>query len=585
MEPATTFFLGSTVLSADTTHIVEVYGDAKEAGGTNYSHGHVADVGVSVALADTEGVHSGERIASSIFEVEGSARIISSTSLAASKASGFGNQTVVAGANNIKLGSFALSTNATEGVDVNTIVINLSSNEATTITDLRLVNNATGAQLGTTKSSPSNTNTFSVNFPMGVSQTKVIDVYANIKAGSGNGPWIATLDDMTGGLGATSGQFVTIGSDVDLQTITIGSGVLTVTLDPGTPSNFNVIAGTNSVQVGKFDFAAANSSFTIQELKVKIPNDAATSVSNVILKYRNSAGVEQSVSQPITTGSQAYATATFTGLTMYVPANDSSDLDVYVDIPTISSGSKSGAAISVLIDANEGFKALDAGGSLDTSAAGADINSAASSGYGTKYVKKSVPTLARLTTGYTTNTVASGVGLYRFSITADAAGTIDWREVSFNIATTGVVLDGFTLFDVTGTALAVNSSATSTNYAAAGSTFVLAICPGGANGCVHSETVDQVGAGSTKTYELRASTISGWGSAGDSLTISFADDPTAILNAKAASLHASNYMVWSDRSSTSHSTTTSDWTNGYLVKDTDNDTRSCQFGTQTTCTP
>ena len=219
----------------------------------------------------------------------------------------------------------------------------------------------------------------------------------------------------------TTGNSATIGSTLSMQTITIGSGTLTVSRDPGTPVNANVIAGSSAVHVGKFNFDAANSSYTVQELKVKIPNGASTSVSNVTLKYKNSSGVEQTATQSLAVPSsgEPYATATFTGLTFYVPLNDSADVDVYVDIPTTTSGAQSGAGIAIYLDADEGFKALDGAGTTDSSLASADVSSNSSSGYGTKYVKKSIPTLARLSTGYTANTVASGTGIYRFTVTAD----------------------------------------------------------------------------------------------------------------------------------------------------------------------
>ncbi len=578
----TRFSLGSSmVLKLGKTHVVEIYSDAKTSDSVNYPNNSAIDVGVAVATADTEGIASGDRLTTAISEVEGNARTVTSSSLAGSKASGYGNQTMVAGTNNAKIGAFTLSSGSTEGVNVNTIVINLAGNNSASVTELRLVDNATGAQIGSSKSSAAASNSFGVNLPMSASQTKTINVIANIKSGIPTGTIVATLDDTTGGTGATTGQSVTVGSDVALQTITIGSGTLTVTRDAGTPVSSNVVAGTNSVHVGKFDFDGQNASFTVQELKIKVPNDAATSVSNVTLKYKDSAGVEKTVSQALTTGSEQYATATFTGLTMYVPQNDSADLDVYVDVPTIAAGAHSAAAISVLISHESGFKAVDGAGNTDTTAASADVNSAESSGYGTKYVKKSVPTLARLTTGYTANTVAANTGLYRFSVTADAAGSIEWREISFAVTTAGKSFSDWTLYDVTGGAtVAVNTTVAN----ATSSPYTIAICPD--SSCTASPgTAQQIGAGSSKTYELRAGTLSGWGASGDSIVITFKDDNGVVANNTAANLHGPANMVWSDRSATSHTTATTDWTNGYLVKDMDNDSRSCQFGTATTCTP
>lgn len=579
-EGGTAVSLGSSmILKAGKTHVVQIFGDAKTTAGANYSSGDAVDVGVSIATTDTEGMSSGDRLTSAISEVEGNSRTVTSSSLTGTRFSGYGNQTIVAGTNNARIGSFTLSAGSTEGVNVNTIIVAFSSAVTTTLTDLRLVDNSNGQQIGSTKTSVSTSNTFSTNLALAKSQTRTIDVYANVQSGAGAGTLGggSTLGASTGGTGATTGQSVTIGSAVTLQTITIGSGTLTVSRDPGTPVNTNVIAGATMVHVGKFDFDAQNSSYTVQEMMVKVPADAATSVANVTLKYKNSAGVEQTVSQALalSSGGQSHATATFTGLTFFVPLNDSADVDVYVDVPTTTSGAKSGAAISVTLDADNGFKAIDGAGTQDTSLASADVSSNSSSGYGTKYVKKSVPVLARLSTGYTSNTVSTGIGLYRFTVTADAAGSIDWREISFTVTTNSVNLTGLELYDVTGTATQIGSTVS----ALAAST--LSFCPG--TSCTIGEA-EQIGAGSSKTYEIRA-TVTGWGTAGDSLAISFAEDTSAVSNAAAASLHSGQAMVWSDRSAASHTTATTDWTNGYLVKDMDNDTRSCQFGSATTCTP
>ena len=592
----TEFSLGSSmILTAGTTHVVEVYGDAKEADGTNYGTGEVVSVGLFIDNADTEGISSGDQLTSDVGTsastgVRSNDITVSSSSLTATKYSGYGDQTMVAGANNARIGSFTLSTGSTEGINVNTIRIDFGSAVTSTLTDLRLVDNSTSNQIGSTKTSVSTTNTFSTNIQMGASQTKTIDVYANIQSGANDGAIGGStgivLDTTTGGTGATTGQSTTIGSDVTLQTITIGSGTLAVTRDPGTPVNANVVAGSSMVHIGKFDFDAQNSSYTVQELLVKIPADAATSVSNVTLKYKDSSGVEQTRSQALSLSSNAqpYATATFTGLTFYVPLNDSADIDVYVDVPTTTSGAKSGAAVVAYLDWDDGFKVINSAGTASTSFGSADVSSDSTSGYGTKYVKKSIPTLTRLTTGYTSNTVASGIGLYRFTMTADSAGSVEWRKLAFDVTTTGVIVSsGWQLYDVTGTAVAINAATTTEIAPSSGTTYTLGICPNSSTATCLVGDAEQIGAGSSKTYELRA-TVSGWGDAGDSLTIAFREDTSAVVNSTSLARMTSNF-VWSDRSAASHATTTSDWTNGYLVKDVDNDTRSCQFGTATICTP
>jgi hypothetical protein len=163
----------------------------------------------------------------------------------------------------------------------------------------------------------------------------------------------------------------------------------------------------------------------------------------------------------------------------------------------------------------------------------------------------------------------------RFTVTADAAGAIDWRELSFTVTTASAEFTNFQLYDVTGSATQIGATVASL------AATTLSFCPG--TSCTDGEA-EQVGASSSKTYEIRA-TVANWAGGGESLAISFAEDTAAIVNAAAAGLHAGQNMVWSDRSAASHTTATADWTNGFLVKDMDNDTRSCQHGTVTTCTP
>jgi hypothetical protein len=561
VQGGTTFSLGSSmILTAGKTHVVEIYGDAKTSTSTNIVTGSTVQVGVSVATADTEGMSSGDRLSSAISTVNGNSITVTSSSLTGAKSTGYGNQTMLAGSNNAKIASFTLSTGSNEGVNVNTIVVDMSSANAASTTDLRLVDNATGAQIGSAKSSPSSSNNFGVNLALAKSVTKVIDVYANIKSGSNAGAMVATLDAATGGTGATTGQSITIGSDATLQTITVGSGSLTITRDAGTPVNSNVIAGTNMVQVGKFNFEAANSSYTVQELQVAVPNSVNNSVSNVTLKYKNSAGVEQTMTQALVIGGST-STASFTGMTFYVPMNDSADVDVYVDIPTITSGASSGAGVYVALSST-GFKSVDSAGTQSTT--GTYVQSNSASGYGTKYVKKSIPTIAKTSSGLS-NVVAAGTGVYRFTVTGDAAGSVELYKMVFSVATTGTTFAGPQLYDVTGTAVLVGGSSIS------GTTVVT----------LFGSDIQEIGAGATKIYELRFTTVTGWDN-NDSITVDIEEDTAAAANGTATATLSGNNMVWSDRSATSHASTTADWTNGYLVKDVDNDFRTCTASTSGT---
>ena len=585
----TEFALGSSLIARHgQTEILEIYGDAKTAAATDFADASTADIGISVASADTEGMSSGNTV-TAVTEVEGNSRTISASTLTVSKYSGYGDQTVIAGSNNTKLGSFTLSAGSTEGVNVNTIAINLTATEAASITDLMLKDNATGAQIGSTKVTPAGSanaagdNSFSVNISIPANGTKTINLYGNIKSSVGIGAWTAQIDGTTGGTGAVTAQSVTV-SEVVLQTITIGSADLATAVGTS-PDNANVIAGSSMVKVGSFDFTSKYSSYTVDKIAVKVPANAATSVASVVLRYPNASGVstDSTAVLALSSGVQPYATATFTGLTFYIPQNTTKKLDVYVNLATIASGATSGAAVSVVLDAGEGYRETDSAGTVGTTLSSSDLASDATSGKGTMYVRKTVPTLTAVALDSSSLTNGTDKALGRVKITADAAGDIGWAKIVFTVnmvSPSSVLTTGATstmkLWQ--GSNIVAGTFATTTgdlgngglNAWGAGSTGgTLAFLP----------TSEQtIAAGESATYELRGTVGSVSAAGGYTLDVSIANaQTTASTTATAAQVGSganaggqsgTPSFTWSDKSSiaTVHSLTTSDWTDDYLVK-------------------
>lgn len=555
------FSLGSSlILPAGQTTVVSIFADAKDTLNANIATGSTVVVSLAATTANAQGQASLNSANVPANTTSGNSITVSSSTLTATKYTGYGSQTVIAGANNAKLGAFTLSTGSTEGVTVNTIGITLTTANAASITNLTLKDDATGAVLGTVVTTPAGaSNQFSVNLTIPLSSSKTIDVYGNILSGSNVGTIVTNVDTNTIGVGSITGVSTNVAASVPLQTIAVGSGTLSVTRGAGDPVSNNVLAGASSVMVGEFNFAAQNSAYTIQNLAVLVPNGAATSVTNVTVSYKDVNGATQTATQPLqVVASQAYATASFTGLSMYVPNNDSANIDVYVGTPTVASGATSGAAINVLLDAgNTGgttFRATDSSGApLAIVNLGTDIAS-----NGTFYVRKSIPTFAMISTG---NTVPStGSPIYKFSISADPAGAVEWTHLTFNIATSGGTTNVTGLYltdDASGVKLDDQNATTTTGATA---TFDL-------GGNTTSAKYAQIAAGTTKTYDLYG-IVSGY-TTGSTITISLASDVSALAaNQAAAPYNTTNNsnVVWSDRSATSHSTGSSDWTNGYLIK-------------------
>ncbi len=569
-------FGSSFILKAGTTAIVDIYADAKSTTGAAFLTTETSLVTLKTGSSNGQGQKSLTSINIPTADVAGNTVTISSSTLTLTKYSGYGNQTMIAGTNNAKLGSFTLSTGATEGVNVNTLTVALSANEAATITDLILKDNATGVQIGTTKAAPSTSNAFSVNVSMDASVTKTINIYGNIKSGSNAGTWIANID--AAGTGLVTGN--TIDADaLDLQTITLSTAVLTAAVNTGsTPDAANVIAGASSVKVGSFRFTSQYSPYTVQEIKVKVPANAATSVTTVTLKYKDAAGALQSASQALalSTGSQTHATATYTGLSFYVPENTDADLDVYVGIPTVASGASSGSAISVVLDGDEGFKAIDSSGTSDTSLTSAttDLNSAATTGKGTMYPRRSIATLSAVALDSTNLAAGSSQVLGRVKVTADAAGDVSWKKLAFTVnktaaitigATTTVALYNSANTQITGTFATTTGgqSEKTQSFSTSDTSGILVF---------EATSEEQIAAGSSGTYELRG-TVGGIAAGANSVSVSVAAPNTSATTVAYATIHTAvgdtgESFVWSDRSSitTVHSEVTLDWTHDYLVK-------------------
>lgn len=339
-------------------------------------------------------------------------------------------------------------------------------------------------------------------------------------------------------------------------------GNLVVGVDAAsTPVNTNVAAGSNNLRVGAFKFSSTNLGHMVEELMVRVPG-GETNVARVTLSYQDVNGMSKTASQALVyppTGTFAYAQ--FTGLDFYIPGNSSRTLLVLVDIVPIASGATSGAKVSVLLDGNEGFSAIDgAKGLRDTTLtdSGADLRSDSSTGYGTVVIRKSFPTI---TTPNTTSTLSPGTTtIAQVMVQANPAGDIDWARMQFSVGkSNNVSLTNLTLWK---------------NGSPVGGAFTPLSCTSGSTKCVLTFTpsVSQtVSAGATVSYDIRA-TVGGLATGANTVVVSIEGSSTSAVTGTISTVSAngSPSLVWSDWSSfighASNPLTASDWTNDYLVK-------------------
>jgi hypothetical protein len=206
------------------------------------------------------------------------------------------------------------------------------------------------------------------------------------------------------------------------------------------------------------------------------------------------------------------------------------------------------------LDWDNGFNATGDSGTAETTVGSADLTG------NSFYNRKSKPTFAKLDAG----TDPVNGALYKFSVVADNAGNIEIKQLSFTVTTTACDVTSLYLYDP-------SSSTTLTDDTKP----VTAVQGAAVAGIVGAQDDDVLTIGTTaKTYELRGA-VTGYGTAGDGITVGFKQDTAYVANgtayAKGADLvdagAANKYNIWSDRSASAHTTATSDWTNGYLLKD------------------
>jgi hypothetical protein len=470
-------------------------------------------------------------------DVAGNSVTVASGSLTLAKATSYSSQAVTVPQTALKIGEFNLTTGSTEGVNIDTISFGNGGNAGdSNVTDVYVVY---GSKTTVTKATIA-TSTFSINEAVPANTTLNIKVYANLNGAiAANKTVIPRLT--VSGTSQSSGQAVTSATLVTGQTITAGTGSLTVASDASTPVAALVV-GNSMPKVGAFKFTASNDSFTIVDLT------ATTSDSSSIVELVFKDGATELGRQPFD-GS----VATKTGLNFAVPANTSKVIDVYASIGAVGTNAgTSGGNIGVTLAA---VKSRNSNGVESTT-----VYPGGKSG-NALYVYKTKPTISLV--ALPTTVLAAGTQtIAKFSITSDAGGPINWNKITFNVSASGV-------------GGGLNATGSAALYDEADQTTALGTTTASANTLTFNGVNKEVSG--TKTYVVKA-TVAGSVQSGSSVSTSILSGGTgnaAPTTANGVAGTAATF-VWSDEASTNpaHDLTTSDWNNDYLVKNLPTDSQT-----------
>lgn len=464
--------------------------------------------------------------------VSGNQLTVASGNLTLSKYTAYSNQTVTVPQNAYKIGEYRLTTGSTEGVNLDTITLEIKG--AITVTDFTNVYVTYGSKTTQVKAAGAASQTFSINEALPVNGTLSLAVYANINS---NPTAAASTTLKVSGTSQSSGNAVE-SATVTGQDITVGTGSITSALDASTP--VSALAVQNSMpKVASFKFSALNDAFTIDELTVKASSTAdVAAISELIFK-------DGATEIGRVSFNGTYATKT--GLSIPVSYNGTKIVDVYAQLGGIGTGfATSGAWINITLD---GFEYMNSNG-----VKARDYTDRAGNAMFAHKTKLVITNTALPTTVLAAGTQTIG----KITVTADAQGPVDLNKIVFNFATsTGATISGANLYDDADQTTALGTC--TVNVVA------------NTISCVN---VNKEVSGS-KTFVLKT-TVGGSIGTGSSVSTSIAAPSTTHVVGNNAGVVAgtSASLVWSDESVVGHSLTTGDWFNDYLVKNLPTDSQT-----------
>ncbi len=463
-------------------------------------------------------------------------------------------QSIVAGVQGFTFANIQLDASQSgEDVRVNSVpvyYVNTSGTLAGYFSGCQLFDGATALNTGSnvvnTVTTASNM-TFTLNNALIVPKgtVKTLAVKCNLStsaAGAGN---FGVNGGTYTGYGVTSGTTISGTTSTTYSGVmTVGTGSFVVTVAPSSPSYAVVAGGAMGVNAGVVNLRASNEDVSLTKLGVTLTSGNATDVTAVhIYNGATEVGVAYF------TGSNTSATSTLS-----TPVTLARDTDVTLtlkaDLATIGSSGSGTAGQLVKVDP------LNAEGIGASS--GTTIQVGATAGVAGFRTYRSFPKVALVDLPSTG--MADG-RLIRFSVTADAAGSVGMQSFGFVLSTTTASVTNVGLYGYT------NSSFSSPISGQGTSGQIGSTVAGATNGTEFkigaSSNAVQVPAGSTYYFELRGSAAGV--ASGASVVTTLTGDAAAAAIAQAASATSSDSFVWAGNSTTTSGFYHADWANGYGV--------------------
>lgn len=262
------------------------------------------------------------------------------------------NPTGVAGQTDVRIGSFTVTAGSGEAVDVTQLVIkDVVGDFPSYYTNLRLkdsAGNVIGSTYGTLTATAATTYSFIPTSAIRISagQQAVFNIYADVKSSVSAGAMATATVDAIYATGVSTSQTADdTTSDPTLQsTYAASKGVLTLSVDSGTPISQQVVAG-KTYEFARYKLAAnASEDITVTDFTVSDDADAAASIADLteFKLYDVTNGGKTLIAGPVYSLVSSNATAdgyaTFTGFNFTVPKSSNKIVSIEAKVAPWYSG-------------------------------------------------------------------------------------------------------------------------------------------------------------------------------------------------------------------------------------------------------
>jgi len=524
------------------TAIIEIVADLKDSVGDELGAGDSVQVRIDGGNTNNnaQGVSSAAIIDAPNGNVSANTLSVVTGTVTLSRLTSYSNQNVTIPKTAYKIGAWVVTGSSVEAVNLTNLSFDVDEVTNATFKEEDLTNvyvryGSVQTSAKAALSTGGQDNDYSISYSLAKNEVLIVELYADLGSNATANDSFKTDLSLTG-TGAVSGAAITGVSDKEGQTIANVAGTFSTSVDSGTAK---LAASNSAVGAGTWRFRGENDAFTISELRFKVASGSnqQDAVNSVTLKDGGSAIGTAFLSQN-TVGTYV---ATFTGLNIAVGTEKA--LTVDINTADVNSIVTTGKNVAVTLDLakyrpSSGTEATD-----PTDRVSSNI-----------FVHDSYPSLVKNDLG--TSLAVGTQSLAQFVVTP-VGGAVGLHQVRFDITkSTGISIASASANDFELYAGGAPLDVASVSHTGLGTNQT--------TGTLIFEFASEQTLSSVTTYRVDVNVVA-TGGAAKSINTALSMSAATATPAAATSVPTSATVIWTDRSASSHSTSSADWMNSSLL--------------------